>query len=149
MTKHSATASVLSHSQLIITTKDHLEFASLALTGVLLRRLCTMELLGTKRINETAHLRRKCVDNLIRNIERGRQQQREHEEKQGEGIMKNMEQHLGRAGKTWYKRFVEERMEEYKSGRENKKQDFLDVLLENGGDGKDKISVTASSYLYW
>ncbi|XP_038685664.1 iridoid oxidase-like [Tripterygium wilfordii] len=168
----------------------------------LLRRLCTMELLGTKRINETAHLRRKCVDNLIRNIEEDAAAARARGEtgevnlahslflmsfnlignlvlsrdlfssssKGGhdffvamnafmecavkpnlsdflpflkrldpQGIMKNMEQHLGRAV-NMVERFVEERMEEYKSGRENKKQDFLDVLLENGGDGKDKIS---------
>ncbi|KAL3749298.1 hypothetical protein ACJRO7_010411 [Eucalyptus globulus] len=30
-----------------------------------LRRICSVELLVTKRVNETAHLRQKCVDNMV------------------------------------------------------------------------------------
>ncbi|KAJ0027840.1 hypothetical protein Pint_35846 [Pistacia integerrima] len=35
----------------------------------ILRRICSMELLVNKRINETAHVRRKCIDNMMQFIE--------------------------------------------------------------------------------
>ncbi|KAJ0088551.1 hypothetical protein Patl1_32322 [Pistacia atlantica] len=35
----------------------------------ILRRICSMELLVNKRINETTHVRRKCIDNMIQFIE--------------------------------------------------------------------------------
>ncbi|KAI9154545.1 hypothetical protein LWI28_027882 [Acer negundo] len=35
----------------------------------IIRRLCSMELLVNKRINETAYIRVKCIDNMIENIE--------------------------------------------------------------------------------
>ncbi|KAJ0088076.1 hypothetical protein Patl1_32346 [Pistacia atlantica] len=35
----------------------------------ILRRICSMELLVNKRINETAHVRRKCIDNMVQFIE--------------------------------------------------------------------------------
>ncbi|KAF5747837.1 putative cytochrome P450 [Tripterygium wilfordii] len=167
----------------------------------MLRRICKMDLLANKRINETAHLRRKCIDDMMQNIVEDAtmaQAQGESGEvdlahflfltsfnlignlvlsrdlvnsrsKEGHAffnamnevmetlgkpnladflpflkwldpqkIMKNAEQHFGRVIKI-VEAFVEERIEEYKSGREKKKQDFLDILLENEGDGKDGI----------
>ncbi|KAJ9174830.1 hypothetical protein P3X46_013431 [Hevea brasiliensis] len=35
----------------------------------MLRRLCSMEMMSNKRINETASIRRKCIDQMIRSIE--------------------------------------------------------------------------------
>ena len=32
----------------------------------MLRRLCSVELMTNKRVNETAHIRRKCIDQMIR-----------------------------------------------------------------------------------
>ncbi|KAF2289791.1 hypothetical protein GH714_038639 [Hevea brasiliensis] len=35
----------------------------------MLRRLCSMELMANKRLNETASIRRKCIDQMLRSIE--------------------------------------------------------------------------------
>ncbi|KAF2289778.1 hypothetical protein GH714_038592 [Hevea brasiliensis] len=48
----------------------------------LLRRVVTMELMTNKRINDTAFIRRKCIDDMI-NILRRIEKQRLHGEKQG------------------------------------------------------------------
>ncbi|KAA8516659.1 hypothetical protein F0562_016835 [Nyssa sinensis] len=171
----------------------------------MLRRLCSTELLLSRRINETAILRQKCIDNMIRWIEEdavaSRAQGRlgevqlshflflfafnllgnlmlsrdllDSQSKEGHeffdamnkimewagkpnvadylpflkwmdplGIKRNMVRDMGQAMKI-AARFVDERVQEKQSGREKVKKDFLDVLLEYEGDGKegsDKIS---------
>ncbi|CAK9138398.1 unnamed protein product [Ilex paraguariensis] len=45
--------------------KGSLAFGNYGTYWRILRRLCTMELLVNKRINETAYLRQKCIDNMI------------------------------------------------------------------------------------
>lgn len=164
----------------------------------LLRRLCTKELLVNKRINETAPLRRKCVDAMLRRIENEPgavnlaqclflmsfnlvgnlvfskdlldSQCEEGKEffdamrrisglvgkpnvadfipllkwLDPQGVKRGMNENLGKAMKI-VGRFVNERAEEQKTGmkRVNNYKDFLDVLLEFEGHGKeepDKIS---------
>ncbi|KAA8516656.1 hypothetical protein F0562_016838 [Nyssa sinensis] len=171
----------------------------------IIRRLCSMEFLVNKRINETADLRRKCINNMIRWIEEDAAASRaqggsgevqlsrflflmtfnlvgnlmlsrdlfDSKSKEGQefftamnrvmqlagkpnvadflpflkwldplGIKRNMVRDMGRTMKI-ATGFVKERVQAKKSGRENMKKDFLDVLLEYEGDGKegpDKIS---------
>ncbi|KAA8516658.1 hypothetical protein F0562_016836 [Nyssa sinensis] len=171
----------------------------------IVRRLCSAELLVSRRINETAILRQKCIDNMIRWIEEDAAASRaqgqsgevqlshflflfaynvvgnlmlsrdllDSQSKEGHeffdamnkvmewggmpnvadyfpflkwidplGIKRNMEKDMRQAMKI-AARFVEERVQEKQSGREKVKKDFLDVLLEyegNGKEGPDKIS---------
>ncbi|XP_015898698.3 iridoid oxidase [Ziziphus jujuba] len=171
----------------------------------ILRRLCTMELLVNKRVNDTAALRRKCVDAMLRHIERDSaaglargesgevnlahslflmafnlignlmvsKDLLESESREGkeffdamdkimefvgkpnladflpflkwldpEGVNRNMKEHMGKAMNI-AGRFVKERVEERKIGKQGMAKDFLDALLEYGSDGKegpDRIS---------
>ncbi|KAH7854493.1 hypothetical protein Vadar_014436 [Vaccinium darrowii] len=171
----------------------------------ILRRLCSSELLVTKRINVTAALREKCVDNMIRWIEEdslasrasggpgevqisrflflmafnvvgnlmlSRDLLEPHSEKGHEffnamskimelagkpnladffpflkwmdpmGIKRNLGRHMGQAMKIAAE-FVTERVQKKHSGTNKVNKDFLDVMLEYEGDGKegpDKIS---------
>ncbi|PSS34908.1 Cytochrome P450 76A2 like [Actinidia chinensis var. chinensis] len=171
----------------------------------ILRRLCSAELLVSKRVNETVALRRKCIDNMTRWIEEDSMASRacggsgeveicrflflmafnvvgnlmlsrdllEPRSEEGRefydamnkimewagkpnvadflpflkwldpaGIKKNMDRDMGRAMKI-ASDFVKERIRQKGSGIEKVNKDFLDVVLEYKGDGKegqDKIS---------
>ncbi|XVE61558.1 hypothetical protein DITRI_Ditri06bG0050200 [Diplodiscus trichospermus] len=159
-----------------------------------LRRLVTVDMLVNKRINETASIRRKCVDDLLIWIED--EASKEHgkgihvarfvfflifnllgnlmlscdlcdpDSKEGseffmvmlslmelsgqgniadyfpwlqwldpQGLKRKMEKNLGKAIEIASK-FVNQRMEEKKLGEH--KRDFLDLLLEFEGNGKDE-----------
>ncbi|KAF2320209.1 hypothetical protein GH714_025936 [Hevea brasiliensis] len=129
------------------------------------RRLCSVEMMTVKRINDTASIRRKCIDQMIRNIEddtaaanaRGvRGEFTPLSLSNGiqrtpnvadflpflkwfdpQGLRRNMSRDMARALKI-VEGFVKERLEEYKLGNEEKNnKDFLDTLLEFEGDGKD------------
>ncbi|KAH7858974.1 hypothetical protein Vadar_030028 [Vaccinium darrowii] len=166
----------------------------------IIRRLCSSELLVSKRVNSTAALREKCVQNMTRWIEDDSKASRAsggsgevqisrflllmsfnvvgnlmlsrdllepHSDKGREfldamemvmefsvkpnvadflpflkwmdpmGIKRNMEHHMGRALKI-VAEFVTERVQQKKhSGTEKVNKDFLDVLLEYDGDGKE------------
>ncbi|KAL7264904.1 hypothetical protein ACSBR1_002791 [Camellia fascicularis] len=167
-----------------------------------LRRICTVEMLVVKRINETVPVRRKCVDNMLTWIEeqsssldgaRGIHVARfvflasfnmlgnlmlsrdlvDPESKEGseffeammglmewtghpnigdlfpllgcldlKGLKRNMERDMGKALKI-ASGYVKERMKNRLAGDEKLRQDFLDVLLDFEGNGKnepDKIS---------
>lgn len=52
------------------------------------------------------------------------------------GMMRNMKKNLGRTMKI-SSRFIQERLDDRKAGKFQQKKDFLDVLLEYEGDGKD------------
>lgn len=159
-----------------------------------LRRLCSMEFLINKRMNDTTALRRRIMDNMVSWIEE------ESREGTGEvqlsrflflmafnlvgnlmlsrdllnagdpegmeffdsmnkvlelagtpniadflpflkwldplGIKKRMVEDMGKTMKISSK-FVQERLQERKSGKVNDTKDFLDTLLEYKGDGKD------------
>lgn len=161
-----------------------------------LRRLVTVDMIVTKRINETASIRRKCVDDMLQWIEEesckvgkasGIRVARfvflmtfnmlgnlmlsrdllDPESKVGseffdamtglmewaghanladffpwlrrldlQGLRKNMERDLGKAMEIASK-FVKERVEDKKVTSDSRK-DFLDVLLEFRGSGKDE-----------
>ncbi|XP_024922629.3 cytochrome P450 76A2-like [Ziziphus jujuba] len=161
-----------------------------------LRRLMTVEMLVTKRINDSASVRRKCVDDMLFWIEDEASKLRESEgvhvarfvflmtfnllgnlmlskdlldpksnkgseffkamtslmEWNGhanladffpclrrldpQGLRKNMERDLGKALEIASK-FIEERINERES-RKEKRKDFLEVLLEFEGNGKDE-----------
>ncbi|GKV37579.1 hypothetical protein SLEP1_g45597 [Rubroshorea leprosula] len=132
----------------------------------MIRRLCTAEIMVNRRLNETVYLRRKCIDNMIQNIEKD-VEIRDPRSKEGreffnamgkvaewsgkpnisdffpvlkwldpQGIKRNMERDLGIAMKIISK-FVKQRMEEKKLGEEMKTKDFLDALLEYQREGKD------------
>uniref|UniRef100_A0A199U9U8 Cytochrome P450 n=1 Tax=Manihot esculenta TaxID=3983 RepID=A0A199U9U8_MANES len=166
----------------------------------MLRRLYSMELLVSKRVNETAPIRRKCIHQMLRNIEddataakaRGESGElnlahylflmsfnlvgnlmlsRDFLDSQcivGLEFFEAMDKFMKWGGKPnivdflpflkWFdpqglkrnmmrdtgkligivQRFVDERIEEHKFVKENKKaKDFLDVLLEYEGDGKE------------
>ncbi|XP_015898570.3 iridoid oxidase [Ziziphus jujuba] len=169
----------------------------------LLRRFCTMELLVTKRVNETAPLRHKCVDtmlskieeesaagvasgeagmvnlahclflmgfNLVGNLMLSRDLLDSEEGKEffeatngiskwvgkpnladflpflnwldPQGVKRNTAKHLEKALKI-VGRFVKDRAEEHKLGKQRTTKDFLDALLEyeiHGKEGPDKIS---------
>nr|QOI02200.1 Cytochrome P450 superfamily protein [Camptotheca acuminata] len=164
-----------------------------------LRRLCSMEFLVNKRMNETADLRRRCLDNMIKWIEeestaslsRGGNGEvqlsrflflmafnlvgnlmlsrdlMDAKSEHGSEFFNSMNKILELAGtpnvadflpflkwldplgikKTMVQdmtktmrissSFVNERLQERKSGKVRTKKDFLDVLLEYEGDGKD------------
>ncbi|KAK8563478.1 hypothetical protein V6N12_035624 [Hibiscus sabdariffa] len=165
-----------------------------------MRRLVTVDMLVNKRINETAQIRRKCIDNMLRWIEdetrkirgdsngnNGIQLARfvfllsfnllgnlllsrdllDPDSKEGseffdvmttlmecsgkgnladffpwlkwldpQGIKRNMKKDLGKALEIASK-FVKQRMED-KKWSENNNRDFLDMLLEFQGNGKDE-----------
>ncbi|KAF5940664.1 hypothetical protein HYC85_021831 [Camellia sinensis] len=159
-----------------------------------MRRLCSMEFLVTRRINETAAVRRRCVDNMVRWIDEAAavavevQLSRflflmsfnlvgnlmlsrdllDPESEEGfefsdsmskvmhlaampnladsfpilkwvdpQGIKRSMKRELEKPMKI-AARFVEERVLERESGRKEKsKKDFLDVLLDYEGDGRE------------
>ncbi|KAF2289795.1 hypothetical protein GH714_038654 [Hevea brasiliensis] len=183
---------------LLITNEASLAVGNFRPYWRMLRRLCSVELMTNKRINETASIRRKCVDQMIRSIEddvaaaKARGESRElnlphymflmsfnlvgnlmlsrdlldSQCKEGHELFQAMDKVMGWAGKPniadflpflkWLdpqemKRnmsrdlgrameivagFVKERIEEHKLGKE-KAKDFLDVLLEHEGDGKE------------
>ncbi|XP_052173190.1 iridoid oxidase-like isoform X1 [Diospyros lotus] len=158
----------------------------------LLRRLYSAEFLSAKRINDTAAMRRKCVDNLVKWIEaaNGGEVDIGHllfvasfnlvgnlvlsrdvlssESEEGfeffdamnnvmelggkanladyfpflrrldpAGMKREMVREMGRARRI-VEKFVKDRIEEKKSGREiNDEHDLLDVLLNQKGDAKD------------
>ncbi|KDP43103.1 hypothetical protein JCGZ_27052 [Jatropha curcas] len=164
----------------------------------MLRRVCAAELLANKRINETVHIRHKCIDQRIWSIEDNLTAANKGESgkvkvahylflmsfnlignlslskdlldskcKEGyeffealdkisvwagkpntadflpflkwpdpQGLRRNMSRDMGRA-KDIVAGFVKERMEEYELGKEKANEDFLDVLLEYEGDGKE------------
>ncbi|XP_059669433.1 iridoid oxidase-like [Cornus florida] len=164
-----------------------------------LRRLCSMEFLVNKRMNETTDLRRRCTDNMIRWIEEDAAASQaqggsgavqlsrflflmafnlvgnlmlsrdllDASSKDGSEFFDCMNKILELAGTPnvadflpflkWVdplgiKRtmvsnmtrtmriassFVNERLQDKKKGKEGVKKDFLDVLLEYEGDGKD------------
>ncbi|KAH7857162.1 hypothetical protein Vadar_009729 [Vaccinium darrowii] len=166
----------------------------------IIRRLCSSELLVSKRVNSTAALREKCVQNMTRWIEDDSKASRasggsgevqisrflllmsfnvvgnlmlsrdllEPQSDKGRefldamemvmefsvkpnvadflpflkwmdpmGIKRNMEHHMGRALKI-VAEFVTERVQQKKhAGTEKVNKDFLDVLLEYDGDGKE------------
>ncbi|KAI8015352.1 Cytochrome P450 76A2 [Camellia lanceoleosa] len=167
-----------------------------------LRRICTVEMLVVKRINETVPVRRKCVDNMLTWIEeqsssldgaRGVHVARfvflasfnmlgnlmlsrdlvDPESKEGseffeammglmewtghpnigdlfpllgyldlKGLKRKMERDMGKALKI-ASGYVKERMKDRIAGDRKLRQDFLDVLLDFEGNGKnepDKIS---------
>ncbi|GLT59067.1 hypothetical protein SLA2020_319090 [Shorea laevis] len=167
----------------------------------MIRRLCTVEIMVNRRLNETAYLRRKCIDNMIHNMEEDAEVARAQGEageldlshylfllafnvignlllsrdlvdsrsKEGreffnamgkvmewggkpnisdffpvlkwfdpQGIKRNMERDMGTAMKI-ISEFVKERMEEKQLGEETMTKDFLDVLLEYRGEGKDGV----------
>ncbi|XP_059667504.1 cytochrome P450 76A2-like [Cornus florida] len=164
-----------------------------------LKRLCTVEMLVSKRINETVSIRRKCVDDMLLWIEKEAHVVAEArggvhvarfvfltsfnllgnlmlsrdlvdpQSKVGseflsvittlmqwsghpnisdlfpwlrcldlQGLRRKMDRDLGNALKI-ASGFVKERMKERQEGTERKK-DFLDVLLEFDGSGKDELS---------
>ncbi|XP_019158393.1 PREDICTED: cytochrome P450 76A1-like [Ipomoea nil] len=165
-----------------------------------LRRICTVEMFTTKKINETAGVRRKCVDDMVAWVEKEARETTDHGkgihvarfvflasfnmvgnmilsrdlvdpesetakeffdammgimELAGrpnvsdifpwlkrfdlQGVKREMERDLGKAMEI-AAGFLRERMEEVKLGGEKKKQDFLNVLLEFRGSGKDEPS---------
>nr|WMZ41219.1 cytochrome P450 family 76 subfamily G polypeptide 4 [Ipomoea batatas] len=123
-----------------------------------LRRICTVEMFTTKKINETASIRRKCVDDMISWVEK---EARESDKGKGgsrrtfcflgiwsgspnvsdifpwfkrldvQGLKRKMERDMGKAIEI-ASGFLRERIEG------EKKQDFLNVLLEFRGSGKDE-----------
>ncbi|KAI7996747.1 Iridoid oxidase [Camellia lanceoleosa] len=157
-------------------------------------RLCSMEFLVTRRINETPSVRRRCVDNMVRWVDEaaavavGVQLSRflflmsfnlvgnlmlskdvlDPESEEGfefsdsmskvmclaampnladsfpilkwvdpQGIKRSMKRELEKPMKI-AARFVEERVLERESGRKEKsKKDFLDLLLDYEGDGRE------------
>ncbi|KDP27487.1 hypothetical protein JCGZ_20022 [Jatropha curcas] len=160
-----------------------------------LRRLVTVDMLVNKRINETASIRRKCVDDMLRWIKEETYEANDHgihlarfvflmtfnslgnlmfskdlvdpESKEGsefftammglmetsgyanvadyfpwlrwldpQGLKRRMDKELGKALEIASK-FVKERIEEKKVVGDRRK-DFLDVLLEFEGNGKDE-----------
>ncbi|KDP26153.1 hypothetical protein JCGZ_22834 [Jatropha curcas] len=164
-----------------------------------LRRICAIELLANRRINETVQIRRKCIDVMIRSIEDDMAAGKASGEsgkvhiphylflmsfnlignlmlskdlfdskcKEGyeffeamdkvmvwagtpnladflpflqwldpQGLKRNMSRDMGRA-KDIVAGFVKERIEDYKMGKKKANKDFLDVLLEFEGDGKE------------
>ncbi|KAK3440949.1 hypothetical protein EUGRSUZ_B01210 [Eucalyptus grandis] len=124
-----------------------------------LRRLCSVELLVTKRINETAHLRQKCVDSMIGYLEEEMAAKQFYDamnrfmEWAGkpnvadfmpwlkwldpQGIKASMAKDMGRAMKI-AEGFVKERLEERKlRGEMGTTNGFLDALLDYEGDGKE------------
>ncbi|CAL5422231.1 unnamed protein product [Camellia sinensis] len=157
-----------------------------------MRRLCSMEFLVTRRINETAAVRRRCVDNMVRWIDEAAavavelsrflflmsfnlggnlmlsRDLLDPESEEGfefsdsmskvmqlaampnladsfpilkwvdpQGIKRSMKRELEKPMKI-AARFVEERVLERESGRKEKsKKDFLDVLLDYEGDGRE------------
>ncbi|EEF33748.1 cytochrome P450, putative [Ricinus communis] len=158
-----------------------------------MKRLVTVDMLVSKKINETAFVRRKCMDDMLRWIEGesykgcGSQVARfvflmstnllgnlmlscnlvDPESREGtqffrsitglteasgyanvadylpwlkwldpQGLKSKMERELGKALEI-ASQFVKERIEEKKLG-EDKRKDFLDVLLEHEGNGKDE-----------
>ncbi|KAA8518636.1 hypothetical protein F0562_016110 [Nyssa sinensis] len=163
-----------------------------------LRRICTVEMLVNKRINETVSIRRKCVDDMLLWIQKeansGAKERAIHlarfvflasfnmlgnlmlsrdlvdpDSKEGseffsammglmewtghpniadlfpwlrrldfQGLRKKMDRDLGKALMI-ASGFVKERIKERQEGGERKK-DFLDVLLEFEGNGKDEPS---------
>ncbi|KAG8648634.1 hypothetical protein MANES_08G019050v8 [Manihot esculenta] len=61
-------------TSLHVSTSHNFEEASLAVGKFspywrMLRRLCSVELMTSKRINETAPIPRKCIDQMLRSIE--------------------------------------------------------------------------------
>ncbi|KAF2320203.1 hypothetical protein GH714_025870 [Hevea brasiliensis] len=113
------------------------------------RRLCSVEMMTVKRINDKASIRRKCIDQMIRNIEDDTAAANARGEVRGseftplslsngiQRVKRNMSRDMARALKI-VEGFVKERLEEYKLGNEEKNnKDFLDTLLEFEGDGKD------------
>ncbi|KAK6942690.1 Cytochrome P450 [Dillenia turbinata] len=162
-----------------------------------LRRICTVDMLVAKRINETAPIRRKCVDqmiawldeearnphtidvghfiyltlfNMVGNLMLSRDLL-DPKSKEGSEFCKAMHGMIQWAGKAnmsdafpWLRwldlqgvrrrvtrdmgdvlritsGFLRERMEEIKKGVEhNRPKDFLDVLIEFEGDGKDELT---------
>ncbi|KAF2289792.1 hypothetical protein GH714_038645 [Hevea brasiliensis] len=158
-------ATFCDRASLDVFTSHNYQEASLALEvspyWLMLRRLCSMELMTNKRINETASIRRECVDQMLRSIEDDMAAAKARGESgelnlphytflmlftlvdflpflkwsDSQGLKSNMLRDMGRileivAG------FVKERIEEHKLGKE-KANDFLDVLLEYEGDGKE------------
>ncbi|KAG5243258.1 cytochrome P450 [Salix suchowensis] len=134
----------------------------------MLRRLCSSKLMITKQLDQTAVLRQKCIDDMIKYIEedvahylfimtfnlignlvlsRDLVSPRSIDGHffpflkwlDPQGIMRNMVQDMGQAMRI-VEKFVNERTEERKSGRK-KTKDFLDALLEYEGDGKDEPDV--------
>ncbi|KAK6942667.1 Cytochrome P450, partial [Dillenia turbinata] len=161
-----------------------------------LRRLCTVEMLMAKRINESAPIRRRCVDQMLEWIEEEARKTRPVEvarftfltsfnllgnlmlsrdlldpkSKEGlelfelmAGVMgwsghpnlsdifpllrrfdlqrlrQNMDRDLGQALRI-ASGFVKERVEERRKGvQTDRPKDFLDVLLEFEGDGKEEL----------
>nr|AHX24364.1 CYP76A26-like protein [Lonicera japonica] len=159
-----------------------------------LRRLCSMEFLVNKRMNDTTALRRRIMDNMVHWIEEesqggtrevqlsrflflmafnlvgnlmlsrdllnaGDPEGREFFDSMNKvlelagtpniadflpflkwldplGIKKRMVEDMGKTMKI-SSRFVQERLQERKSGKVNDTKDFLDTLLEYKGDGKD------------
>ncbi|KAG5556690.1 hypothetical protein RHGRI_007081 [Rhododendron griersonianum] len=164
-----------------------------------LRRICSMEFLVNKRMNETEDIRRKCTDNMVRWIEEEAAASRENggpgevqlnrllflmafnlvgnlmlsrdlldtKSMEGKEFFDCMNKILELAGTPnvadflpflrWLdpmkikrtmvrdmtktmkiaSKFVKERIEEKQAGTQRMKKDFLDVLLEYEGDGKD------------
>ncbi|XP_070046469.1 cytochrome P450 76A2-like [Nicotiana tomentosiformis] len=162
----------------------------------MLRRICTTEMFTNKRINETVHLRRKCIDYMLQWIDKeanslengkGVEVSRfvylasfnmignlmlshdlvDPESKTAsdffttlkkviewsgrpnisdiypclkwldlQGLRQKSEHDMGKAVEV-ASAFVKERMKEQKEGRE-KKNDFVEVLLEFEGNGKDE-----------
>ncbi|KAK3440948.1 hypothetical protein EUGRSUZ_B01208 [Eucalyptus grandis] len=124
-----------------------------------LRRLCSVELLVTKRVNETAHLRQKCVDNMVAYLEEEMAVKQFFDamnrfmEWAGkpnvadflpwlkwldpQGIKASMAKDMGRAMNI-AEGFVKERLEERKlRGEMRTTNDFLDAVLDYEGDGKE------------
>ncbi|KAM1993284.1 hypothetical protein ACFX16_009642 [Malus domestica] len=100
-----------------------------------MRRLVTVEMVANKRINETAFIRRKCIDNMQLDLV-------DTNSEEGwldpQGLKRKMKRELGKAIQIASK-FFKERIQERDVGGE-KTMDFLDVLLEFEGDGIDKLA---------
>ncbi|KAK1381327.1 hypothetical protein POM88_028071 [Heracleum sosnowskyi] len=113
-----------------------------------LRRICTSELFTNKKINDTVSIRHKYVDellyNMIGNITLSRNLMDPKSEITSEfcmalaGIRKTMDASLAKATEiisTYVKERVIERQQKQELSSEHK--DFLDVLLDYRGTGKD------------
>ncbi|KAG6787646.1 hypothetical protein POTOM_003689 [Populus tomentosa] len=114
----------------------------------ILRRLITVDMSVTKRINETASIRGKCVDGMLLWIdEEGSMLSRDLQANLADffpwlrrldlqGQRKQPERDMGKAMEI-ASMFVKERVED-KKVTSNPRKDFLDVLLKFKGHGKDE-----------
>ncbi|CAI9778844.1 unnamed protein product [Fraxinus pennsylvanica] len=181
--------------------KGSLALAPYGVYWRVMRRICTVEMFVNKRINETASVRRKCVDNMLLWIEKEANSKEgmkngiqvalyiflasfnmignlvmsrdlvDPESKEGsdffnimkrmmalggspnisdlfpwlrwldlQGLRRKMDRDLGKALDITTK-FMKERIEEHKSG-EQKRKDFLDVLLEFEGSKNEPAKLS-------